>query len=113
MALLTVHVHTRKDNIDTRNRVGDPIPDLTKDLCGNRYDIHDRIRPAVMITRPDDLNVDLFDMLLRRNKLINHLFTDCHMAVCRDIVMVAPLYFTHVESLDHKLSQVLYFICQI
>ena len=63
MALLSIHIYSGQHHIYPRNRMCDPLSKYSKYLCRNRDDIHDRIRPPVMFTRLDHLNINIFNIL--------------------------------------------------
>ena len=103
VALFSNCIHTSQHHIYSCDCVGDALSDLSENLCGNRNDIHDRVCPAVVISRFDDLNINLLDtVFLFSNKPVQHLFADSHVPVHRDIVVLSPLHISHMECFDHK-----------
>ena len=112
MALFSIDVHTSKHHIDTRNRVRDPFSQFSKDLRGNRDNIHDRIGPSVMVAWFDDLDINLFDMFFPCYEIVQHFLADRHMSVYCNIIMFSKFYVCHMESLDHETSQINFFFSQ-
>ena len=112
MALLAVYVHACKHYINACDCMGNPFAQFSQHFCGNRYDIHDRIGPSVVVARLNDLNIYLLNIFLFCNKVIQHLFADRHMSVYGNIIMFAVLNIGHMECFNHKTPQIYFLLCQ-
>ena len=102
MALLSIHIHSGQHHIYTRNRMRDTLSKHSKYLCRNRDDIHDRIRPPVMFTRLDHLNINIFNILRILQQIRNDVFTHGHLTACRNIVAIPHHNCIHMIRLNRE-----------